>query len=59
MEQAGATMTLDTVNMLATCSDQANKSKVMGAKGLSDVDPLGFLREKLANFGEEEPNGQA
>ena len=50
LEQAGDTLNLETITMLATCSDQANKSKVLGSKGLSEADPLAFLREKASHL---------
>lgn len=40
-------MTPDTVTMLATCSDQANKSKLMSTKGMTGDNPLDVLREKM------------
>ena len=58
VDTAGETMTPETVTMLATCSDQANKSKLMGAKGLSEANPLDLLRDKLENIWGE-TNGKA
>jgi len=47
-------LTQESVSMLATCSDQANKSKLMGAKGIGEADPLAVIRERLTSiFGKE------
>ena len=48
------TLTEENVRMLAVCSDQANKSKLLGSKGIGTDDPLAVIRERLTSiFGKE------
>lgn len=53
LEENPCELTESVMAMLATCSDQVNKSKVLGGKGLGPTDPLALVREKLSSiFGE-------
>jgi hypothetical protein len=45
LHQGETALTPEMVAMLATCSDQANKAKLMAAKGRDDADPLKVVRE--------------
>ena len=49
VEEHPGELTEEVVAMLAVCSDQVNKSKVLGGKGLGPTDPLALVREKLAS----------
>ena len=59
LEMTSEAMTPETVTMLATCSDQVNKAKVLGGKGLSETDPLKFLRDKLDELTGGTTHGEA
>lgn len=53
LEENPGELTEPVMAMLATCSDQVNKSKVLGGKGLGPTDPLALVRAKLSSiFGE-------
>lgn len=58
LHQGSAELTKEQVDMLATCSDQANKSKLMSTKGLVG-DPLAEMRTQVEDFLTGGHNGKA